>query len=660
MKFQILKLIIWPKTEQFPPRIVEFELGKVNVITGASRTGKSAIIPIIDYCLASSDCFIPIDTIRDHASWYGVVFQTEKEQILICRGVPLGNKVSNRFYYLRGSQVSLPPLIKDANETADGIKNILNSLSSVPYFSLDSDDNRKPYQARLGFRDLVALVFQNQDIVANQNILFYKTHAHEHRERLRNWFPFILGAEDIDILTARQRIQEIEKRLNQLKREFDKAKAISVSWMANMLGQIKIAKEYGLVNKAIDGSTSSSELLAIAKEIIENIPEYSQSNLQNIETANKEISDLDFQENKLSNDISIIKKRLTDLKSLKGGFADYGNSVRKREDRLHISQWFKDVAQEADTCIVCGSTEHPNSRAEVEKIVTAFKKYEDEARNIAEVPTSFSREEERLQSDLERLLESKKELQSRFDLLISRDKNAQEEFQRRKNMFLFIGHLKASTETFESLVDGGEYQIEIDTLQTEYDRLLKITDAAGVLRRVNAATLKISQGILNHLKTLDVEDKYRMIAPRFDVKDLNISVLSNDDNWHFLAEVGSASNWVSFHIGLMCSMQEYFLSQLNSCVPSFVIFDQPSQVYFPKLKKSIEGEINDQKYNDEDVEAVKSMFQTIANSINSTNGGWQSIILDHADADVYGDIDGVFEVDVWRNGKKLIPEEWYM
>ncbi|MCR4293549.1 MAG: hypothetical protein NUV76_11815 [Candidatus Kuenenia sp.] len=83
MQFQILKLIVWPKSKEFAPRIVPFEPGKVNVITGASRTGKSAIIPIIDYCLASSDCFIPIDTIRDYSSWYGIVFQTEIEQILI-------------------------------------------------------------------------------------------------------------------------------------------------------------------------------------------------------------------------------------------------------------------------------------------------------------------------------------------------------------------------------------------------------------------------------------------------------------------------------------------------------------------------------------------------------------------------------------------------
>ena len=186
-----------------------------------------------------------------------------------------------------------------------------------------------------------------------------------------------------------------------------------------------------------------------------------------------------------------------------------------------------------------------------------------------------------------------------------------------------------------------------------------MVDYKGVQRRVDIATAKISQGILNHLKTLDVESKYRKIAPKFSVKDLNISVLSNDDNWHFLAEVGSASNWVSFHLALMCSLQEYFLEQNTSCVPSFVIFDQPSQVYFPKIKRDDENIENDPQYEDEDVVAVKSMFKTLAKSVLDNEGAWQCIILDHAESSIYGDIEGVYEVEEWRDGKKLIPEEWY-
>jgi hypothetical protein len=663
MKFQLLKLIIWPKSENVAPRTVDFEPGKVNVITGASRTGKTAIIPIIDYCLASSDCFIPIDTIRNYASWYGVVFETETEQILISRKVPDGNKVSNEYYISRGSVVSIPPAIKEANEKTEGIKIILNTVSSIPYFSLDGDTGNKGYQAHLGFRDLMALVFQNQDIVANQNILFYKTHTHEHRERLRNWFPFILDAENIDILNARQRLQEIEKRLSQLKREYERAKAHSDKWMASMLGHLKIAKEYGLLEEDITDTTEAESLLESTKRILENIPEHSQTKIDNIERANDELTGLEVEEEQLSTKIGIAKKRLNDLKKLKSGLVDYGNAVRKRVDRLSISQWLNDIVVQSAECPACGSKEHPNSCYELTKIASAFKKYEDESKKVAEVPTSFSREEARINSELENLLEQKKIIQKRFDLLMARDKKVQEEFQRRKSMFFFLGHLQASFDTFQSLGDGGEFKEEIAHLENERAHLIKLTDRNGVQRRIESATTKISQGILNHLQTLDVENKYRKIAPKFDIKDLNISVLSDDRYWHFLSEVGSASNWVSFHIALMCSLQEYFLEQKTSCVPSFVIFDQPSQVYFPKLKKSDKNSDEDAgidpKYENEDVEAVRCMFKTIANSVVNQSGAWQSIILDHADEAIYGGIEGVHEVEVWRNGKKLIPEEWY-
>jgi hypothetical protein len=157
---------------------------------------------------------------------------------------------------------------------------------------------------------------------------------------------------------------------------------------------------------------------------------------------------------------------------------------------------------------------------------------------------------------------------------------------------------------------------------------------------------------------LDVEDKYRKTPPEFSVKDLNIRVRSNDGHWHFLSEVGSASNRVSFHVALMCSLHEYFLEQVTSCVPGFVIFDQPSQVYFPKLKRGEELKDNS-SYEDEDVDAVKCIFKALAKSVLTSKGQWQSIVLDHADVGIYGGIQGIHEVEAWRGGVKLIPMEWY-
>src|ERR1035438_9652599 len=76
MYFQVREIILWPRAGRFLPRRVVFEVGRVNVISGASRTGKSAIIPIIDYCLGADECTMPVKTIRDGCEWFGVLVET--------------------------------------------------------------------------------------------------------------------------------------------------------------------------------------------------------------------------------------------------------------------------------------------------------------------------------------------------------------------------------------------------------------------------------------------------------------------------------------------------------------------------------------------------------------------------------------------------------
>lgn len=659
MQFQILNLVIWPKNEELLPQVVEFQPGKLNVITGASRTGKSAIIPIIDYCLASKECTIPIDTIRDHASWYGIVVSTSVEKILISRRVPQGNQSSNDFFVLRGKQLVIPLQVGQANETTDGIKLMLDGLAALPYLNLHGTGDNIPYQSRLGFRDLMAFVFQSQDIVANQNILFYKTHAHEHREKLRNWFPFIIGAETTEILQARIRIQEIERSLNRLNREVQRMGSVSDAWVQNMQSHLRIAREYGLLKEDYVESNDTEFLLQIASELLLNIPDHSNTLLANIETSTSELVELEKEDEKLSLMIATSKKRLQDLKGLETGFMDYGNSVKRRKNRLHISKWILDIKGEPGTCPSCGSTDHNKANAEIEKIAQAFEKLEQESKKVAEIPGSFTREEENLRSEIDQSLEKKKLLNARVDLLRVNDAKVQEEFQQRKNMFLFLGQLRANFEYFKKLGDDGQYKIEIDKLQEEYERLKAIVDSQGVAKRAQAATDRISSKMLEYLKTLDVEEKYKEVAPKFDIKDLNIKVLGSANIWHYLSQVGSASNWVSFHVALMCALQDFFNSMKNSPVPSFVIFDQPSQVYFPKLKKGTENIEHDIRFDaDEDAEAVRKIFRTIASSISKSSGMWQAIVLDHADETIYGN-EAVHEVAVWRDGAKLIPTEWY-
>jgi hypothetical protein len=95
--FQISKIILWPKNPQHKIRTVAFERGRINVISGLSRTGKSAIIPIIDYCLGSRRCTIPTGIIREKTSWFGVLVSTSEGEKLFARREPEPSFASNRW-----------------------------------------------------------------------------------------------------------------------------------------------------------------------------------------------------------------------------------------------------------------------------------------------------------------------------------------------------------------------------------------------------------------------------------------------------------------------------------------------------------------------------------------------------------------------------------
>src|ERR1700682_2560046 len=89
MKFSLSKLIVWTRAASKEARVVSFEETGINLITGSSRSGKSAIIKIIDYCLGSRSCSVPrMGPIRRTSAWYGVVIRTDEGYKLFARRDP--------------------------------------------------------------------------------------------------------------------------------------------------------------------------------------------------------------------------------------------------------------------------------------------------------------------------------------------------------------------------------------------------------------------------------------------------------------------------------------------------------------------------------------------------------------------------------------------
>jgi hypothetical protein len=158
------------------------------------------------------------------------------------------------------------------------------------------------------------------------------------------------------------------------------------------------------------------------------------------------------------------------------------------------------------------------------------------------------------------------------------------------------------------------------------------------------------------LPHLDIENPNDPIS--LETNDLTIKVLGSERD-DYLSEIGSGSNWLSYHLAVLLSLHQFYLSQKNSPVPAFLVLDQPSQVYFPKhvVSRGAEAE-DDPKVSDEDVDAVRKAFEVMGSVVQGEKGKLQLIVLDHASSEVWGGIDGVVGLPEWRDGIKLVPMEW--
>lgn len=122
-----------------------------------------------------------------------------------------------------------------------------------------------------------------------------------------------------------------------------------------------------------------------------------------------------------------------------------------------------------------------------------------------------------------------------------------------------------------------------------------------------------------------------------------------------LYQMGSAENWVGYHLVTYMALAKWFTNR-DRPVPSFVLFDQPTQVCFP-TDFDVTGNIEEITV-DEDRLAVKKMFKWLHSLIETEfENDFQIIVTDHADIDEPWFQECVRDKK-WRGDEALIPLTW--
>lgn len=650
MQFQIKKIILWPR-KHFEKREIDFVEGQVNVISGASKTGKSAVIPIIDYCLCAKKCAIPVGVIREECEWFGVLISSVEGDKLFARREPGDQKQTGDMFVLEGDQIEIPDRIESKNDTVDHAKSVLNRLSGLS--SLGINPHSEGYSSnRTGFRDLMAFTFQPQNIVANPDVLFFKADTTEHREKLKSIFPYILNAVTQQTLADRWEMDRLQKILKQKEAAMKAAVSSVEAWMAEAVSWIQQARELGLIEVDRQNPTQWPDILDLLTQIAGSNSRQARTSVPAIDGALKELSKLQNAEAVEASFLTTQRQRLLEIRRLIESSKTYGDAMFIQRDRLAISSWIRGMSKEtgdALTAVAPGGAEH------LEQLCTALEGLELEVQSQATISDKLDKEQLRLRSLAEESISRLNGIRTQIWELERRSVEARAEIYRADQIERYLGRLEQAISLYERTGEDAELKAEIEELQGQIKTLRGRISEQQIQSHIRNALASIETIAGQILPTLDAE--WPDAAINFMLADLTIKVVqgTRDD---YLWEIGSGANWLAYHVSMTLAFQRFFLQTPAHPVPNFLIYDQPSQVYFPQSPR--EDIASDADWRDEDIIAVRKVFSAVSLETKKATGNLQVILLDHADEKVWGDIDNVMLIEEWRDDKKLVPIEWLL
>lgn len=649
MQFQILQLILWSKAGH-EPRVVNFEPGLVNVISGASKTGKSAVIPIIDYCLASGKCSIPVGTIRDACSWFGVLVETFEGQKLFARREPGDARQTGDMFVLEGEAVQIPHEIKEKNTTADAVKRKLDALAGISQLGLNPD-SESGYQSRVSFRDLVSFTFQPQYIVANPMVLFFNADTTEHREKLKAIFPYILNALSPEMLAARWEIDRLQKDLRRKEAALVATRSAVHAWRAETQVWVRQAIEYGLL-------PSETVVPSEWVDIVDHLRRAAGANTRTASPSLKSIDGTLQQLQKLRTDESIAasllserRQRMNEMQRLLASSQTYGSAIRIQRDRLKIASWLQAKAsEESDALTAIGG----GGREKIDLLVQALSGIDIQLRSQPGLSDAFDKELIRIRGEVDEASAQLSGIRQQIVLLEQKSEKARAEIYRHDTVERFIGRLQQALLAFDRSEGDSELSNQVSSLKEQISRLREVYSEGQVRRRLDYARQIVETMAGSIIPKLDAE--WPLSPINLVIEDLTIRIV-HSDRADFLWEIGSGANWLAYHVAVTLALQRYFLESPNHPVPGLLIYDQPSQVYFPRGLDA-EHVQKDGRTRDEDISAVRDVFATLGHEIVTAGGRLQAIVLDHAGPDVWGSIPGVWLAAEWRGNEKLVPAHW--
>lgn len=660
MKLKLSRIILWPKNGDLQPRVVEFNQSGISVITGGSQRGKSALIPIVDYCMGSDKCAIPVGEIRKTTAWFGVVLLVPGSQILLGRRNPEEQASTDDMYMVQEREIRVPTTTPERNCSVPAVVSRLNELAGMPSLSV-GDNESAMGMGRPSIRDMAAFEFQPQHIIANPYTLFFKADTMQHQQKLREIFPLVLGAVTSEIMAKRARLKDVERALDERRTHLDTLKRGAEIWMGTLRGMYVKAKEYGLLTAAPETPDDSWEVpvyVGYLKDVPKNPGELGIAQIEPGATrrVSRQIAALRVEEESLTRAIGDKRRKLARVSTLDTTTRNYHSALVVQRERLQPTHWLSGKIVDVKTCPLCGSDSESALKA-VRQLAQEVDRVESGLGATDAATTVLDREARNLQKAVEGDERQLNLVREQLAQLEGQSEALKTQRQTQREIDYYLGELHTQLASIEASDRGGALVEEIDRLEKEAAGLRSEINPAKIHAKESALLQMVSDRIGYYARILGVEHASR--PANLDVRNLTVVVGENTARKDYLWEIGSGANWMGYHIATLLALHEMFLENVKSVVPQFIIFDQPSQAFFPGgyPRDNVSGG-NGSAFKSEDIERVRNVFTALTHAIKRTKGALQIIVLEHADEETWRELPGIHLKGRWRGDEYLIPPEW--
>lgn len=624
---------------------VSFKKG-LNIVTGKSSTGKSALIEIFDYCFGSGENTIPKGVITDSAAIYYVALAVSDQDMVIARDPNLSSKA----FFRRVEVFNSDDIQHDYFEN-NYFRPLGDFKKHLRGFFLDIDDVDESLAARANrkfnrkaatpsVRSFTSFMLQHQNLVANKHALFYRFDEKEKRDQAIDHTKIFLGLVDQNYFLLTQERERLTGEVNRLKRQQEANKRASDTYKQKV-GPV-LAQLYAMMG-------FKEEPLSLPA-VLRN-PQDAKDQLDKIIVPEKINHNSDAVTQRY-NQLKLARTLKTaELRKLQRQAASITKHIQEEERFVdNVSQFDspKHVHISATICPFC-HTEKERLRESAEKLQQAIIKVSGNLAQARPMKAKFESSLVKVKRNIEAFNKELTDLNQQITEIEKTEKQLTEQKSLYESILMEKAKLFMLLDTL-NLADDVELEKELVVLDKQLKAINKDLKPYDVQKGLENAAQKVNEYMAEIGSHFEFEKSYRPINLHFSFETFDLYHETPEGEKIYLRSMGSGANWLYCHVTLFLALHKYFAELGNKCsIPSVLFFDQPTQVYFPNFKRDNSATFEEQKTQeaeqrkksegerivDEDIKAVENLFSQLSIYCDSVAGvsGFspQIIVTDHAD-----------------------------